>query len=120
MSSVADVTVCSVQFWLSQLTDIPVLLLSGMPMPESLGWAAHKVVESQVALVDCDEGEPPPPQLANSVASMSKALFQKGDRMQSSEGCELVAKGLTRASSVVRHCPPFAKSTRWASPRVRS
>ena len=50
-SSVADETVRKVQFWLSQLTDIPVLSLSGIALPDVAGCAAHKVVESQLVLL---------------------------------------------------------------------
>jgi hypothetical protein len=51
ISTVAAEMVRKLQFWLSQRTDIPVLLLSGMPVPDVAGWAAHKWVESQVAVL---------------------------------------------------------------------
>jgi hypothetical protein len=51
-SSVADETVRKAQFWLSQLTDMPVPSLSGMALPDGAGCAAHKVVESQLVLLD--------------------------------------------------------------------
>jgi len=85
-SSVADEMVRKEQFWLSQLTDIPVPSLSVMALPEVAGCAAHKVLESQVAvlvLLFCVvEGEPPPPQLANSAVRVSKRPVQRVDRMQ--------------------------------------
>jgi hypothetical protein len=67
---------------LSQLTDVPVALLSGMPLPEAVDGVAHKVVESHVAVMLWDEGAPPPPQLTNKVVMASKAAVLKSDRMQ--------------------------------------
>lgn len=95
ISSSADEIVRSVQFWLSQLTVMPVPLLSGIPLPELSDWVPHKLLESQTALVDGllggVEGEPPPPQLANSVVSVSKALVQRIDRMQCFAGLREIA-----------------------------
>ena len=61
---------------------MPVVLLSGMPLPESLEGVAHKVVESHVAATLWDDGAPPPPQLTNKVVMASKAAVLKSDRMQ--------------------------------------
>jgi hypothetical protein len=104
------------QFWLSQRTDIPVLLLSGMAVPDVAGWAAHRVVESQVvllfALLGVVEGEPPPPQLANSVVRVSKKLVQSVDRIQGSTqwGLPIPSQGfkLGAGKPVCRDCLRFA------------
>jgi len=80
-SSVADDTVRKLQFWLSQLTDMPATSLSGMARPDVDGCAAHNVEESHVSWTDgcwvTIEGElPPPPQLANNVVRESKIEVQ--------------------------------------------
>lgn len=80
-SSIADETVRKLQFWLSQLTDMPAALLSGMARPDGSGCAAHNVEESHISWIDCCwvavEGVlPPPPQLANNVVRASKIKVQ--------------------------------------------
>lgn len=120
ISSTADEIVRTVQFWLSQFTDIPVASRSGMALPDGAGWAAHKVVESQLALGDgeamADEGVLEPPQLANSVARVSKMKVPRVDGMQMSVvkvGSNPVrGSGEGRARPPRSHCLPFAKSSR--------
>ena len=60
-----------------------------MALPDVAGWAAHKVVESQFALVawvadvvDVVDVVPPPPQLVNSAVRVSKTPVQRFDCMQ--------------------------------------
>ena len=61
ISSMAELTDCNEQFWLSQVTEMPVVLLSGMVDPLVAGLAAHSVVESHVALCRLGVFPPPPP-----------------------------------------------------------
>jgi hypothetical protein len=65
ISSLAVETDVKVQFWLSQVTVIPLVVLSGISKPDRAGRPAHKLVESQVALSKVREScAPEPPQLA--------------------------------------------------------
>ena len=71
---------------------MPLVLLSGMRVPDAAGLAAHKVRESQVVLTVPGElpaaslaGDPPPPQAASKQVTAKMGTNQKGDRMQNSE-----------------------------------
>ena len=71
---------------------MPLVLLSGMPVPDAAGLAAHKVRESQVVLTGSGgllgaslAGDPPPPQAARKQVTAKRGTSQKGDRMQNSE-----------------------------------
>jgi hypothetical protein len=67
ISSLAVETDVKAQFWLSQVTVMAMLLLSGICKPERAGWPAHKMVESQVALtLLCESCTSVPPQPASS------------------------------------------------------
>jgi hypothetical protein len=92
---VAAETDFKLQFWLSQFTEMPLVLLSGMPVPDAAGLAAHKVRESQVVLTGPgglpgaslagDPPPPPPPQAVRKQVTAKRGISQKGDRMQNSE-----------------------------------
>jgi hypothetical protein len=63
-SSLADETDLKLQFWLSQVTVMPMVLLSGICKPDRAGRPAHKLVESQTAFSKVRESltsEPPQP-----------------------------------------------------------
>ncbi len=74
---------------------MPLVLLSGMRVPDAAGLAAHKVLESHVVLavpdgllgasLVGDPPPPPPPQAARKQATAKRGASQKGDRMQNSE-----------------------------------
>jgi hypothetical protein len=74
---------------------MPLVLLSGMRVPDAAGLAAHKVRESQVVLTGPggllgaslagDPPPPPPPQAARKQVTAKRGTSQKGDRMQNSE-----------------------------------
>ena len=64
ISILADETDFRLQFWLSQVTVMPLVLLSGICKPDRAGRPAHKLVESQVAsrmVLDSCTGDPPQP-----------------------------------------------------------
>lgn len=91
----ADDSVRKVQFWLSHLTDIPVPSLSGIALPDVLGWAAHKWVVSQESReLGMFGGIPdgafsPPPQPANSEIRVREIREQRVDCMQGSAEWDL-------------------------------
>jgi hypothetical protein len=84
MSSVAVVTDCNVQFWLSQRTLIPSGLLSGIVLPDLSG-CTHNRVELQVPAINAAVGSPPP-QAVSKNATNKQAAVLKRVLIQSSAG----------------------------------
>lgn len=117
ISSVAVVSVCRLQFWLSHVTDTPVSLLSGMRLPELAGRAAHKAVESQTPLtavtlscvegVEGVEGVLLPPQLAKKVLRARQVGLQGGDRMHVFAGLGCLGEDKSEAVRVPKQ-PAYA------------
>ena len=91
MSTAADEMDCKLQVWLSQFTEMPAGLLSGIAVPEAEGCAAHKLGESQLA-----EVVPwvPPPQLASKAAVKHTWAANEKIRMHNSarQGLGLAGK----------------------------
>jgi hypothetical protein len=90
MSTDAEATVCKLQFWLSQVADMPVEALSGIWDPLGEEGTAHMDCESQVALVLADGLDvlPPPPQLTRSAAVQKRRAVHGDDRIHDSESVD--------------------------------